>query len=60
MIVSLLIGLLIFAYAAWMIVRFIKKSRQGRCAACAIKDSCNSGCSVVSQAERQKILEQEQ
>ncbi|WP_077615009.1 FeoB-associated Cys-rich membrane protein [Caenibacillus caldisaponilyticus] len=56
MIASFIIGSLIFTYAAWMLVSFFKKSRQGRCAACTLKDSCTSGCSVVSREERQAIL----
>jgi radical SAM protein with 4Fe4S-binding SPASM domain len=56
MLFSIVLGILIFAYATWMVISFIKKSRQGRCAACALKDSCDSGCSAVSFEERQHIL----
>lgn len=58
MIASIIIGVLIFAYAAWMLVSFFKKSRQGKCATCAIKDSCTSGCSIVTPKERHEILKQ--
>jgi hypothetical protein len=43
MIASILIGSAIFGYAAWAMVKFINKSKKGKCAACDIKDSCSSG-----------------
>ncbi len=58
MIWSIVLGLLIFGYATWMVISFVKKSRQGKCGTCALKKSCNSGCSVVSQTERKDILNQ--
>jgi len=56
MLVSIILGILIFAYASWMVISFFKKSRQGKCATCALKDACSSGCSTVSLQERQEIL----
>jgi radical SAM protein with 4Fe4S-binding SPASM domain len=56
MLASIIIGILIFAYASWMMVSFFKKSKQGKCATCAIKDSCSSGCSIVSKEERLDVL----
>ncbi|MGX1901397.1 FeoB-associated Cys-rich membrane protein [Thermolongibacillus altinsuensis] len=44
MIVNIGIGALIFGYAAWTIVRFIKKSKEGKCAACSAKGSCGPSC----------------
>lgn len=38
--VSILLGILIFGYAAWMLVKQIQTSRKGKCAACAIKNAC--------------------
>ncbi|MFD2672640.1 FeoB-associated Cys-rich membrane protein [Marinicrinis sediminis] len=35
-----LIGGLIIGYAGWMLTRFIRKSRKGKCAACALQPSC--------------------
>ncbi|MFQ3545698.1 FeoB-associated Cys-rich membrane protein [Halobacillus rhizosphaerae] len=58
MIWSIILGLLIFGYAVWMVISFFKKSRQGKCGTCALKESCDSGCSVVTQAERKDILNQ--
>ncbi|HBI03085.1 MAG TPA: FeoB-associated Cys-rich membrane protein [Paenibacillaceae bacterium] len=42
MIADLVIGALIFSYAAWTLYRFVKKSKQGKCTACALKDGCPS------------------
>ncbi|NMD72020.1 FeoB-associated Cys-rich membrane protein [Bacillus sp. DNRA2] len=42
MLVNLLIGGAIFGYAAWALVRFIKKSKQGKCATCHAQKSCTS------------------
>lgn len=41
MVISVVLGILIFGYAAWSIGRFIVKSRRGRCAACSIKNVCS-------------------
>ncbi|RSD29238.1 FeoB-associated Cys-rich membrane protein [Mesobacillus subterraneus] len=46
MIANLLIGSSIFGYAGWALYRFIQKSKQGKCAACSIQDSCSSSCSI--------------
>lgn len=40
MFVNLLIGALIFGYAGWTLYRLVKKSRQGKCAACSKKSKC--------------------
>lgn len=40
-IISVILGVLIFSYAIWTIQNFIKKSRQGRCAACSLKKTCS-------------------
>ncbi|WP_147533096.1 FeoB-associated Cys-rich membrane protein [Bacillus marasmi] len=42
MLVNFLIGGAIFGYAAWALVRFINKSKQGKCAACDIQKTCSS------------------
>ncbi|MFB6465203.1 FeoB-associated Cys-rich membrane protein [Cytobacillus sp. Hz8] len=41
MIINILIGCAIFGYAGWALFKFIKRSKQGKCAACSVKDSCN-------------------
>lgn len=51
MIASILIGLAIFGYAAWAMVKFINKSKKGKCAACDIKDSCSSSCGIPPQVK---------
>lgn len=38
--INVLIFLLIFGYAAYTLVRFFKKSKQGKCAACDINKGC--------------------
>ncbi|CAM3646660.1 hypothetical protein MEZE111188_00940 [Mesobacillus zeae] len=42
MIANIIIGSAIFGYAGWAFYKFIKKSKQGKCAACSIKGSCSS------------------
>lgn len=37
---NILLGLLIFGYAVWTIVKFIKRSSKGKCAACDLQDAC--------------------
>ncbi len=44
MIASIVLGIAIFGYAAWALVKFINKSKKGKCAACDIKESCSGGC----------------
>ncbi|GIN84999.1 hypothetical protein J6TS2_13850 [Heyndrickxia sporothermodurans] len=47
MMASIIIGVLIFGYAAFTLFKFFKKSKQGACAHCSIKESCQSGCNTV-------------
>jgi hypothetical protein len=42
MIVNVVIGGVIFGYAAWALYRFFEKSKKGKCAACSIENVCNS------------------
>ncbi|MEY2191706.1 FeoB-associated Cys-rich membrane protein [Neobacillus sp. BF23-41] len=46
MIANILIGAAIFGYASWALVRFIHKSKKGKCGACELKDSCSSKCGI--------------
>ncbi|MCM3125353.1 FeoB-associated Cys-rich membrane protein [Mesobacillus sp. AQ2] len=46
MIANILIGGAIFGYAGWAFYRFIKKSKEGKCAACSIQSSCSSSCGI--------------
>lgn len=52
MIASIVIGIAIFGYAAWALVRFINKSKKGKCAACELQKSCNSGCGFPPKASK--------
>ncbi|MFO1442734.1 FeoB-associated Cys-rich membrane protein [Bacillus sp. Bva_UNVM-123] len=54
MIINILIGGIIFGYASWALYKFLKKSKQGKCAACSIKDSCSSSCSTVASGHSKK------
>lgn len=49
MIASIIIGVAIFGYAAWALVKFINKSKKGKCAACDLKNSCSSQCNIPPQ-----------
>ncbi|HEY2420349.1 MAG TPA: FeoB-associated Cys-rich membrane protein [Neobacillus sp.] len=46
MIASIVIGAAIFGYAGWALVRFINKSKKGKCAACELRKSCSSQCGL--------------
>ncbi|MBU8880054.1 FeoB-associated Cys-rich membrane protein [Bacillus sp. FJAT-29790] len=48
MVVNFIIGGLIFGYASWSLIKFIKKSKQGKCASCSAKKSCTSSCGPIS------------
>ncbi len=59
MILSIILGILIFGYGAFMFYKFIQKSRQGKCGTCALKKSCTTGCSTVSAKERLDLLKED-
>lgn len=42
MIGNIIIGSLIFAYATWALYRFVKKSKQGKCASCDEGKGCST------------------
>ncbi|MDQ0153714.1 FeoB-associated Cys-rich membrane protein [Robertmurraya andreesenii] len=42
MVVNIIIGGAIFGYAGYALWKFISRSKQGKCAACDIKNSCSS------------------
>jgi uncharacterized membrane protein len=44
---SIILGLLIFGYAAFTLFKFFKKSKQGACAHCSLQDNCQTACSTV-------------
>jgi hypothetical protein len=58
MIIDILIGTLIFAYAGWTLVKFIRKAKLGKCAACASNDTCQTGCGEVTIHNRKTFYEQ--
>ncbi|MCM3690319.1 FeoB-associated Cys-rich membrane protein [Neobacillus niacini] len=39
---SFIIGTAIFGYAAWALVKFINKSKKGKCAACDLEKTCST------------------
>ncbi|SDN35673.1 radical SAM additional 4Fe4S-binding SPASM domain-containing protein [Fictibacillus solisalsi] len=51
MLLSILLGILIFGYAGFTIFRFVKKSKQGKCATCSMKKGCQSACSDVTESK---------
>lgn len=51
MIASIVIGVAVFGYAAWALVKFINKSKKGKCAACELKNSCKSECGIPPQVK---------
>ncbi|MBO9130333.1 FeoB-associated Cys-rich membrane protein [Bacillus sp. 165] len=46
--VNILIGALIFSYAGYSLVKFVKKSKKGKCAACSLNTSCAGSCEAKS------------
>ncbi len=44
MIINIVLGTAIFGYAGWALFRHINKSKEGKCAACNLKSSCDSNC----------------
>lgn len=48
MVANIVIGVAIFGYASWALVKFIQKSKKGKCAACDLQNSCSSQCSIPS------------
>lgn len=53
--INILVGIAIFGYAAWTLIRYYQKSKQGKCAACSLNKSCNTSCHDVSAQERAMI-----
>jgi radical SAM protein with 4Fe4S-binding SPASM domain len=51
MIANIAIGAIIFGYASWALIRFIKKSKKGKCAACDLRDACSSECGTKPRNE---------
>ncbi len=50
---SIILGLLIFGYAGWMLFRFVKKSKKGACASCPTNVSCSRGaCSAIEDTHK--------
>ncbi|MED3661535.1 FeoB-associated Cys-rich membrane protein [Ureibacillus sp. FSL K6-8385] len=46
MIVSIILGVIIFGYAFWALYSSIKKSKKGVCASCEIAESCKGNCTT--------------
>lgn len=44
MVFSILVGLLIFGYAAWTMIRHVKRSKKGKCVGCSLSDTCQTAC----------------
>ncbi|MFM9278609.1 FeoB-associated Cys-rich membrane protein [Paenibacillus jiagnxiensis] len=50
MLVSIVIGILVFGYAGWTIAAYVRRTKAGKCAGCSLSDSC--GASQCSPAPR--------
>ncbi|TDL98315.1 FeoB-associated Cys-rich membrane protein [Macrococcus brunensis] len=42
--INILLALLIFGYAAFTLVKFFKKSKEGKCNSCSVNHDC--GCDI--------------
>ncbi|WP_458414342.1 FeoB-associated Cys-rich membrane protein [Schinkia sp. CFF1] len=40
MVANTIIGLVIFGYAGYALMKYIKNSKKGKCAGCAVQNSC--------------------
>jgi hypothetical protein len=41
---NIIIGSVIFGYASFALVRFVRKAKDGKCAGCDLKSQCQSSC----------------
>ncbi|WP_102710314.1 FeoB-associated Cys-rich membrane protein [Paenibacillus castaneae] len=48
MLVSIILGTLIFGYAVFTLYRFVNRSKMGKCAGCSLSETCSTGCSTPS------------
>lgn len=55
MIANIIIGTAVFGYASWALIRFINRSKQGKCAGCAVKNSCSSSCNETDIVTKSSI-----
>lgn len=37
---NIIIGVALFAYASWVLYRFIGSSKEGKCASCSLSEAC--------------------
>lgn len=44
MVFNIAVFAIIFGYAGWTIVKYVKKSKQGKCAACDLNRTCGNHC----------------
>lgn len=49
MVVSVILGALIFGYAVFTLYRFVKRSKMGKCAGCSLSKTCSSACTSNEQ-----------
>ncbi len=47
MIVSFIIGALIFGYAGWALYRYVQKTKEGKCIGCSTQESCSVSCACT-------------
>lgn len=45
MLFNIIVGVAIFGYAGWALTKYVRKVRQGKCAACSLSETCKTGCS---------------
>ncbi len=53
MLVSIFIGVIIFGYAAYILWKSFQKSKQGKCAGCAIKNTCQGSICVQEEKDNE-------
>ncbi|MBC1522061.1 FeoB-associated Cys-rich membrane protein [Listeria aquatica] len=40
LLLNILLGACIFGYTAYALIRFVKRSKKGKCAACELEETC--------------------
>ncbi|MED3790832.1 FeoB-associated Cys-rich membrane protein [Niallia alba] len=56
MIISILLGFMIFSYAGYGLYRHIQQSKKGKCAACSLKQACDQKCEMLSKKNFERLI----
>ncbi|CQR47893.1 Virus attachment protein p12 family protein [Paraliobacillus sp. PM-2] len=54
--ISWVIGIVIFGYAAWTLIQHARKSYKGKCAACELRKYCEEDCESPNNYNDKNLL----